>query len=109
MRVIFSPLVRVYFHDLIEILFEKEYFGFEESALKYVKGLFYEIKDTLPLHPKKIAPPYFDRYGKDMYYATFRKSKATQWYVFFSEYKNNGETVYLVKYISNNHVIAHLL
>ena len=109
MKITFLPETIDYFNELSTILYEKDYFGLEESAYKYVDDLLEDIRLLLPLHPKKIAPPYFDRYGKDMYYATFRKSKATQWYVFFSEYKNNGETVYLVKYISNNHVIAHLL
>lgn len=39
-------------------------------------------------------------------YATFRKSRNTQWYVFFNIYRQNGETIYLIRYISNNHVNA---
>lgn len=44
-----------------------------------------------------------------MLYASFTKNKRTTWYVFFNEYEVAGETVYLVRYISNNHVIAHHL
>lgn len=109
MKVLFLPEVRQYFQELEEILFEKEYFGFEESAVQYVRELILDIENTLPVRISKIAPPYFGRYGKGMHYAMFRKSKTTQWYVFFTKYQDNGETIYLVRYISNNHVIAKYL
>jgi len=69
-------------------LYLNDYFGYEESALKYVDDLFYDISTTLPDRQKKLAPSHFDRYGKNMYYATFRKSKATQWFVFFAIYED---------------------
>jgi hypothetical protein len=109
MKVLFLPEVRRYFRELENVLFEKEYFGFEESAIQYVRELFFDIEKTLPMRANKIAPPYFSRYGNDMFYATFRKSKTTQWYVFFTKYKEAGETVYLVRYITNNHVNAQYL
>ncbi|GAB6008121.1 hypothetical protein [Dysgonomonas reticulitermitis] len=68
-----------------------------------------DIKTTLHTRTKKPAPEYFSRYGKGMYYAVFRKSKRTQWYVFFTRYKEKEEIVYLIRYISNNHVTAHKL
>lgn len=109
MKVLFLPEVRQYFQELEDVLFEKEYFGLEESAVTYVRDLVLDIEKNLFLRVSKIAPPYFNRYGKGMYYAVFRKSKATQWYVFFTKYQESGETVYLVRYISNNHVIAQYL
>ena len=45
----------------------------------------------------------------NMYYTIFKKSKNTQWYVFFRVYKEKGEVIYQVRYISNNHVIAQYL
>ena len=68
-----------------------------------------ERKNTLPLKLNKPAPPYFDRYGKKMLYATFRKNKATQWYVFFNVYQKDGEMIFIIRYISNNHVTAQYL
>ena len=109
MRVLFAPEVRIYLYELSEVLFEKEYFGFEETAVRYVRELIFEIRDSLPAKLKKTAPAYFDRYGKNMYYAVFRKNKNTQWYVFFTLYDDNGELIHLVRYISNNHMIAQLL
>jgi hypothetical protein len=109
MRIIFLPETLDYFNDLTTILYEKEYFGFEESALLYVDSLIDDIKDSLHTKVKKKAPSFFDKYGKGMQYATFRKSKNTQWFVFFTIYKSSGELVYLVRYISNNHAIAQYL
>lgn len=109
MKVVALPEVRLYLRELVHILYEQNYFGFEVNAIKYVSELFYEIETTLPQRHKKTAPSYFDRYGKNMYYASFRKNKNTEWYVFFTIYQNKGQKTYLVRYISNNHQIAHLL
>lgn len=109
MKVLFVPQVRSYFRELIETLFEKEYFGFEESAVLYVRELFFEIRDTLPLCHKKPAPNYFNRYGENLFYSVFKKNQRTQWYVFFSIHTQNDETTYLVRYISNNHIVSQHL
>ena len=39
----------------------------------------------------KDAPVYFNRYGEGMMYSSFWKNRNTQWYVFFSKYKEKGE------------------
>jgi hypothetical protein len=110
MRVIALPEVRQYLKELIQILYEKDYFGFEDSAIQYVEDLFSDIKNTLPIRVKYPAPSYFERHGENMYYAVFKKNKNTQWYVFFTIYEDySGELVYLIRYISNNHVIAKYL
>ena len=44
-----------------------------------------------------------------MQYASFSKNKHTTWYVFFNVYDVGGEDVYLVRYLSNNHVVTHHL
>ena len=71
MRVLFLPKIREYFRELAQTLYEKEYFGFEESALKYVDDLFEDISMNLPKRQKKPAPHYFDRYGKGMFFRCF--------------------------------------
>ncbi|WP_423128543.1 hypothetical protein [Gaoshiqia sp. Z1-71] len=109
MRVVFLPKVEDYLVELSEILYQKEYFGFRESAVEYITKLVHDINTTLHSRLKKPAPNYFNRYGIGMYYASFPKGKATQWYVFFTQYKQNGETIYLVRYITNNHVAAQYL
>jgi hypothetical protein len=109
MKILASPEVLQFLNELIEILYDEDYFGFEDSAIEYVEELESDIKKTLSYRPKHKAPHYFDRYGKGMYYVVFKKSRVTQWYVFFTIYEDDGELTYLIRYISNNHVIAHLL
>lgn len=109
MKVLFLPEVRQYMKEIMQALYDKEYFGQRESAERYVEELLYDITTTLHLRVKKPAPAYFERYGQKMLYAVFRKNRSTQWYVFFNVYRDGGETVYLVRYIANNHVIAHRL
>jgi len=109
MNVIFIPEVRIYLKNLAQILYEKEYLGFEETARKYAIELFNDIRKTLPLRPHRPAPPYFDKYGKGLYYAVFKKNKRTSWYAFFRKYEMNGEIFYQVRYIANNHTIAQYL
>jgi hypothetical protein len=109
MRVIFLPEVRKHFDNLIPILYEKGYFGFKETAKKYVDDLFNDIETNLPIHLHKPASEHFNKYGKDMEYAGFRKNKNTVWYVFFQRYKKDGRTIFLVRYIANNHSVAQYL
>ena len=63
-KVIALPEVREYLSELIRILYEKEYFGFEESAQRYVEELGADIRHNLPTKIKKPAPSYFNKYGK---------------------------------------------
>ena len=109
MKIIAIPEVQQYLESLKKVLFEKEYFGFEEDSVKYVNDLFDDILTTLPLRSCKPAPTYFNKYGKDMKYAIFTKNKRTTWYIFFTKYKNNNEIIYLVRYISNNHTVAQYI
>jgi hypothetical protein len=109
MKVLTTPEVRQYLKELSYKLHEKDYFGFLEYAEKYIEELFVDITSNLPTRLHKSAPKYFDKFGKNMFYASFRKNKQTTWYAFFTKYNDNGETIYLVRYIANNHTIAHYL
>ncbi len=104
MKIVFLPEALEYFNDLSTILYEKEYFGFEEYALTYVDDLVDEIKSSLHSKVKKKAPFYFEKFGKGMQYVSFRKNKNTQWFVFFTIYERDNELIYLVRHITNNHV-----
>jgi hypothetical protein len=108
-NVIFARKVLEYFEDLVVVLFSMGYFGFLEASKKYVDELVDDILTTLPKRLHKPAPKYFDKYGKDMKYAVFKKNKHTSWYAFFETYMDKGEIYYLVRYIANNHVIAQHL
>ena len=104
MKYIVRPAVVHYLDELVAILFEKKYFSYGEDALTYVEELLDDIYKDLPTKQKKPAPEYFERYGTNMYYALFRKSRKTSWYVLFRQYHENGELVYQIRYITNNHV-----
>jgi len=109
MSVLFVPKVQEYLYELEDILYEKGYYSFEESAFKYVDDLIYDIKTNLSYKQHKPAPKYYDQYGKELYYATFKKNRQTSWYVFFSKYIENEEIIFLVCYIGNNHTEAQYL
>ena len=105
-EIIYSPEVRIYLRELIQILYDKNYFGFYESAAAYVSTLRLKISESLPISLRKSAPPYFPRYGKDLWYISVRMNDRTTWYVFFT---NPIEEIYLIHYITNNHVAAQYL
>ena len=109
MQVILLPKVLEYLGELAVILYEKGYFGFEETASKYVMELYDDIIMNLPVKLHRPAPDYFDKYGKNMEYAIFKKNKHTQWYVFFRVYQKDGEVIFQVRYIGNNHTVAQYL
>jgi hypothetical protein len=106
MKILVIPEVYNYLDELVTILYENDYFGFEDYALSYVDDLIDKILTTLPYRFHKPAPSFFDKLGKNLYYAVFKKSKRTSWYVFFTKYYENGEIIYVVKYIANNHTVA---
>lgn len=82
MKVIFDDVVEVYLNELIDILYEKEYFGFKATAYDYVGWIIDSIEKDIAKMPYKVAPPYFSRYGKNLYYSVFKRNNETQWYVF---------------------------
>ena len=109
MKIIYVKKVRVYFENLIPKLHDLGYFSFSETAKKYVDEIFAETEEQLPVQRHRIAPEYFEKYGKAMKYIVIRKNKNTHWYIFFQTAQNDGETIYKVRYVSNNHVIAQYL
>jgi len=109
MKVLATSKVLEYIENLVPILYKNGYFSFEDTARKYVKDLYDDIQTTLPIRSHHPAPKYFDRYGKDLFYATFKKSNRTTWYAFFTKHRQNEEILYLVRYISNNHVTGQFL
>ncbi|HIZ86330.1 MAG TPA: hypothetical protein IAC04_07555 [Candidatus Coprenecus stercoravium] len=99
----------VYFNALVDVLYEKGYFGFKDSAFNYVENLLDDVRDNLHLKVKISAPAYFKKYGQKLLYSVFKSSTATSWYVFYNVYDVDGEQVFLIKYIANNHSIAKFL
>jgi hypothetical protein len=109
MQVILLPEVLDYFEDLAVLLYEKGYFSFEETSLKYVLELYDDIVTNLSKKRHKPAPSHYDKYGQGLFYAAFPKNRRTTWYPFFTKHEKNGEIIYLVRYVGNNHTEAHHL
>ena len=109
MRVLAVPEVIEYLKELVDILYEKRYFSFEDSSVNYVVDLFEDIITKLPTRLSKPAPKIFQKYSDNLLYTAFPKNKRTTWYVFFEIYKDNEEITYLVQHIENNHTIAQHL
>ena len=107
--ILFLPEVVNQFLELSEILYDKGYLGFKNDAINYSEQLFKDIQTYLPLKVKKDAPSYFKRYGNNLFYSSFSKSKNTTWSVFYSIHKEDDKTIFLVRYLGNNHIIAHHL
>jgi hypothetical protein len=102
MKVVIASAAIDYLEKLTYVLFKKGYFGFYESACEYVDRIFDFIYYELPHKSKKIAPKYFSKFGKNMYYVTYHPNKRTTWYIFF----NWKDERYLIRYITNSHVSA---
>jgi hypothetical protein len=109
MKIIILPQVLDYLDKLVYILYEKHYFSFLDSSINYVDELLYDIEKELSIKKHKPAPKYYEKYGKGLYYATFRKNRRTEYYVFFSKYVENGEISLVICYIGTNHTDAHHL
>lgn len=117
MKVVILPEVEEYLTDLGQILYENEYFGFEDDAIEYVTRLIFDIQKTLPIRQHNPAPKYFKKFVQNLEqaeyleYAVFRKNKRTSWYVFFTTYEDEitGDDIFLIRYIGNNHSVAQHL
>ena len=108
-KVLFLPEVVDQFLELAEILYKEGYLGFKEVAIEYAEQLFRDIQSSLPQKVRKDAPSHFERYGKGLFYSLYPKNRHTTWYVFYSIHEVDGGMIYLVRYLGNNHVIAHML
>jgi hypothetical protein len=97
-KIIYKQEVRDFLTELIFNLFEKEYFGFKESAEEYTMQLIDFIEITIDKGIEKKTPIELTCYGE--FYLCYNASKRTTWYIFF----NKSEENILVNYISNNHL-----
>jgi len=82
MKVVILPEVEDYLKDLGRILYEYEYFGFEDDAIEYIEDLILDIKKSLPIRQHKPAPEYFKDFvdlelAEYLEYAVFKKNRRT--------------------------------
>jgi len=91
--------VNTYLNNLIDILFENNYFSFVESALVYITEMKEFVEKYIDVLPKFDAPHYFSQYQVGMKYIVYKSNHVTTWYIFFLQEENR----YLICYITNNH------
>ncbi|WP_396192575.1 hypothetical protein [Flavobacterium sp.] len=92
------PEVIIFLNELIELLFYKEYFGFEDTAQLYVQKIYDFFEYDLLNFPHKSTPIKLKKFGSN--YVFFRPNNRTTWYIFFE--KNNNR--YLITHLTNNHI-----
>ena len=77
---ILQQKVRECLENLIQILFENDYFGFEESAQIYVSKIYDFIKFDIINFPYKIFPKKLKNLATK--YAFYKANENTTWYIF---------------------------
>jgi len=103
--VVFNENVKFTFFELIDFLYQKEYFGFLYEAKEYVLEIEQYFKTEIPkLHRlglSKKASLYFRKYGESLYFATYKRTKTqTTWYALYEVFDTN---YFKVVHITNNH------
>ena len=92
------PEVIIFLNELVELLFYKEYFGFEDAAQFYVQNIYDFIENDLINFPHKSTPKKLKHFGSN--YVFYRPNNRTTWYIFFEKSNNR----YLISHLTNNHV-----
>lgn len=95
--VILQKNVTAFLEDLIILLYEKEYFGFESDAQEYVDNIYDFIEHNLPIFPCRNTPMNLLNLGSK--YIFYKANQNTTWYIFFE----NQDNRYLVTFITNNY------
>ena len=95
--IIFQRNVQIFLEDLVDILFEKEYFGFKEDAKIYVNEIVQYVNHHNFETGIKKTPDSHKKFGK--YYLKYKANNRTFWYIFFDRKENR----FLVNHILNNH------
>lgn len=80
------------------MLFQNDYFSYEENAIAYVEHIVNAIEENIPERNHKLTPESLIAHGE--YYVKYSATKRTTWYIFFSQKGNRC----LIKCITNNHV-----
>jgi hypothetical protein len=115
-QVVFNENVKLLFFELIDTLYLKEYFGFLDEAKKYVSEIEQYFSTEIPILHRlglsKKAMPYFNKYGNNLFFASYRKTKPnTTWYAFYEIF---DKRYFKVVHVINNHTeeaahIEHIL
>ena len=98
-KIIVLPEVRILLDELVDILYENDYFSFEENAILYLNSI-YDFIYTIPTQRKK--PTLKNRFGN--WYCAFKINSNTTWYISF----NVEDDEYNITHITNNHTADYV-
>lgn len=96
-KIVFKEEVIDYTNELMYELYQKEYFGFYDSAVNYKDKIIDFVLENLISFPSKRTPVKIQHLGSN--YIFYKINSYTTWFIFF-EFQNDE---YLVTYITNNH------
>lgn len=83
--------------ELLRVLFLNNYFGFEDSAFKYVEKIYDFIKVNISKPISRNTPKKLQKFGKK--FLKYKANNQTYWYIFFDQ---KGSQI-LINHIFNNH------
>ena len=95
--VIVQKNVTDYLGELILVLYQNEYFGFESDAQIYVQKIYDFIEQNISVFPHRRTPEKLSDLGSK--YIFYKANPNTTWYIFFE----NNDSRFLVTFITNNH------
>ena len=75
--VLFAPEVEEDLFELTRILIDKQYLGTADYAVSYVRSLVFYTREHIDSLPHKNVPSYFDRYGIEAKYITYKRNNNT--------------------------------
>ena len=94
--IVYSQEAEKYLKELIDVLFENEYFSFRDDAIEYVLKIRDYVRQNIA-YPAKETPIKFREHGEK--YLFYKANANTTWYIFF----NQDEQRFVIKFITNNH------
>jgi hypothetical protein len=97
-KVSVSKKVNDTLENLVDILFDEDYFNYLEDAVNYVNNIS-DFIYNIPNKPYRVAPN--DINGK--FYITYKPNKHTTWYISFDV----EDDLYFIRNITNNHSVDY--
>ena len=96
-EIILQQNVTDYLEELILVLYENEYFGFEIDAQDYIQKIYDFIEQSISVFPYRNTPLKLLQLGSK--YIFYKANPNTTWYIFFESSDNR----FLITYITNNY------
>lgn len=95
--IIYSDEFHQSIEQLIDILYSKEYFGFEIACQLYAEKIYDFVDYNIHKPISRDSPMSFQKFG--IKYIVYKANNRTSWYIFFDQKGNQ----FLINYILNNH------